>query len=63
MATDTLVHPPQSAYAIARHQFDLAADLLEERPDHPHAEPATSALKRMRPTMVMPATRALVSTS
>jgi glutamate dehydrogenase (NAD(P)+) len=33
MATDTLVHEPQSAYDIARRQFDLAADLLDLSPD------------------------------
>jgi glutamate dehydrogenase (NAD(P)+) len=32
MATDTLVHPPLSAYSIARRQFDLAADLLDLSP-------------------------------
>ena len=29
MATDTLVTPPETAYTIARRQFDLAADLLD----------------------------------
>jgi glutamate dehydrogenase (NAD(P)+) len=32
MATDTLVHEPRTPYAIARHQFDLAADLLDLSP-------------------------------
>jgi glutamate dehydrogenase (NAD(P)+) len=32
MATESLVRDPQTPYAIARHQFDLAADLLELSP-------------------------------